>query len=331
ALSLQGETSLSTSFACDCQVGDAPLRGYFWELGDLGTASTPTASATFVPGRYRVRLTVVDGNGLTAADSVEVAVTSSGLRPPECRVGLSPPAGPAPLTVSHRAVFGDDDGSVVASAIVFSDGAISTEPEPTRTYDRAGRYRTVLKVTDNSGLTCVDLVEVAAIGSTGQPPPGFLSAPRVTGQCGVAYQYSDLGRPLVSGSGPFQFELAPVAGGTVPEGMTVDPDTGAIRWMPSSRNAGANRVVLRAISADGVAEQLVDVNITCGDKAVLSAGCMCSQAGGASWIAVVAGMLALLARMRWTRWARARAGARARQAAPGSYSPALASRRRLPR
>src|SRR5262249_27468707 len=108
AQSLQGEASLSASFACDCQVGDAPLRGYFWELGDLGTASTPTASTTFLPGRYRVRLTVVDGNGLTATDSVEVAVTRSGLKPPECRVGLSPPAGPAPLTVVHRATFGDD-------------------------------------------------------------------------------------------------------------------------------------------------------------------------------------------------------------------------------
>jgi hypothetical protein len=300
ATTLAGDGSLSSSFACDCQVGDAPMRGFFWELGDLATAATSTVTQTFPPGRYRVRLTVVDGNGLTATDSVEVAVTKGLLQPPECRVGLSPPAGPAPLTVVHHATFGDQDGSVISTAMTFGDGTVGVQADVSRTYDAPGRYRAMLKVADDSGLTCVDLVEVAAIGSTGKPPPGFLSSPVISGTCGLAYQYSEVGRPLVSGSGPFQFSLAPVSGGALPEGMRVDPGTGAILWTPSSKNTGVNHVMLRATSADGTADQPLDITIACPEQQNLSLGCTCSQAGGASWIAVGAGLM-LLARLKRRR------------------------------
>jgi len=314
ASALTGDGSLSSSFSCDCKLGDAPLRGFFWELGDVATATASTVTQSFTPGRYRVRLTVLDGNGLTATDSVEVNVRRGGLEPPECRMALSPPAGPAPLTVTHHATFGDSDGSVVSKTLTFSDGSTGVLADLTRTYDQPGRYRTVLKVTDDSGLTCVDVVQVAAIGAAGKPPPGFLSSPALSGSCGTAYQYSDQGRPLVSGTGTIQFSLVPVAGGAVPDGMKVDATSGAILWTPSSKNAGLNQVVLRATSADGVADQPLDITIACADQQNLSLGCTCSEAGGASWIAVGLGLV-LLARLR-----RARA-----------YSPTLARRRRLPR
>ncbi|HVE84007.1 MAG TPA: PKD domain-containing protein, partial [Myxococcales bacterium] len=307
ASSTLGDGSLTATFGCDCQIGDAPLRGYLWELGDLGVATTSGPSATFPPGRYHVRLTVLDGNGLTATDSVEVTVTKGGLQPPHCRIGLSPPAGPAPLAVQHRATFGDDDGTVITSAFTFSDGATAAEAEPARTYAQPGRYRTTLKVADDNGLTCEDQVQVAVIGAGGQPPPGFVSAGAATASCGVPYQYSEMGRPLVSGAGPFQFDLVPVPGLALPAGMSVDSNTGAINWTPSSRNAGVSRVVLRATSPDGVAEQPLDITVTCAETTTTSVGCTCSQAGGASWIALVAG-LALLARARRRQWRRGRAG-----------------------
>ncbi|HEY8210092.1 MAG TPA: hypothetical protein VIG99_21550, partial [Myxococcaceae bacterium] len=79
-----------------------------------------------------------------------------------------------------------------------------------------------------------------------------------------------------------------------------DPDTGAILWTPSSRNTGVNHVVLRATSADGTADQPLDITIACPEQQNLSLGCTCSQAGGASWIAVGAGLM-LLARLKRRR------------------------------
>src|SRR6185436_9658326 len=69
ASATSGNNSLAVNFSCNCQPGSAPIVAYVWDFG--GVTSTESApSIVFAPGRYRVRLTVIDGNGLTATDSV---------------------------------------------------------------------------------------------------------------------------------------------------------------------------------------------------------------------------------------------------------------------
>jgi PKD repeat protein len=309
---LSGDGTAEVAFSCDCRPGDGALAAYAWELGDQGRSFDPAVTATFPPGRHRVRLTVVDRNGLTGHDSVEVVVARSGSQPPRCRLGLKPPAGPAPLTVEHRASYGGQEGPIVSAVLAFADGSTAPGAEVTRTYDAPGRYPVTLRVQDEQGLTCADPVWVTVTGQGGAVPPRIISLATPVATCGVPYLYSAAGTPEAVGQGPFTWELVPV-GGALPEGMGLDAATGEITWTPSSRSVGTQRVALRVISPAGADQQDLAIEVQCGERPLLNAGCACGTTSGMSM--ALAGLLLLALRA-----ARLRSG-------PGSARSAAAARR----
>ncbi|HVE84331.1 MAG TPA: PKD domain-containing protein, partial [Myxococcales bacterium] len=307
ASAVTGTDSLDVQLSCNCQPGDAAITGTYWDFGDGAGASAATAAHTFLPGRYRVRMAVVDGSGLVATDSVEVVVNRGSEQPPQCRLFLRSPAGAAPLTVRYRPTFGDPDGTVATAVMTFSDGTTSSLTDVSRTYADPGRYPAQLEVTDDSGLRCRDRAEATALNASAQPPPSFLSAPPSSATCGVEWKYAD---PGVAAEGARTFTLSGFGGGNVPSGMTVDAATGTVTWLPSSNTAGTQRVVLRVETAAGTADQVIQVDVACGPPQTLGTGCGGCSAGAtaaAGWISVVLCMW-LMARRR--RLARARARAR---------------------
>jgi PKD repeat protein len=71
----EGEGSLTVRFSCDCREGTAPIEAYLWDFGDMSVSTAFEVEHGFLVGRYRVRLTVVDQNGLSGSDCVEIVVT----------------------------------------------------------------------------------------------------------------------------------------------------------------------------------------------------------------------------------------------------------------
>lgn len=142
--------------------------------------------------------------------------------------------------------------------------------------------------------------------------PSFLSSAAAQATCGLPYRYSETGVPVVSGDGPFIFGLVPLPGGGLPEGMTVNPDTGEISWTPARGQAGSHQFVLEVWGPGGGATQTIAITVECQPRE-LNVGCGCGGAGGIA-PEMAAGWLLLLAL--------ARRRARGRGTAPATSRPA---------
>lgn len=146
--------------------------------------------------------------------------------------------------------------------------------------------------------------------------PSFLSSAATQATCGLPYRYSETGVPVVSGDSPFIFGLVPLPGGGLPEGMTVNPDTGEISWTPTRDQAGTHELVLEVWGPGGGAAQTIAITVECQVRE-LNVGCGCGGAGGLA-PAMAAGWLLLLAL--------ARRRARGRGTAPRATSRPARSR-----
>lgn len=222
---------LDVDFSCDCGAGDAAIVHHVWELAPDVRILGSTARHTFSPGRYRVRLTVVDAAGLTATDELEIAAATPERQPPTCVGWAAPSQGVAPFSTTLRSVYAQPVGSIVSADWVFADGTRSAGPDVTRVFQEPGTESIQLRVVDDAGLTCFTTVSVAALESATPPraPPILLVAPNVQVACAV----SEAAEPAVtSGEGPFEYTLEAEEGSVVPEGLAVDASTGAVTWYP---------------------------------------------------------------------------------------------------
>ena len=160
---------INASFKDSTTLGDAPIRTWSWDFGDLSIPSglkNPSHLYEFI-GRYSVILTVKDTNGCKGAfERREIAVVEkpqarfsavnrSDCKPPLNTVFTGNSLGKAPLTYSWT----------------FGDGGTSTAKSPTHTYTAIGSFDVRLIVTDGNG--CKDTLAVAKYVTIGQTKADF--------------------------------------------------------------------------------------------------------------------------------------------------------------
>ena len=93
--------------------------------------------------------------------AVAASFPTPGSQAPVARISASALTGTAPLTVAFSGTGSTDaDGSVVAWDWAFGDGSSATGASASKTFSSAGTYSTVLRVTDNSGLSASTSVTV---------------------------------------------------------------------------------------------------------------------------------------------------------------------------
>ncbi|HYN76444.1 MAG TPA: PKD domain-containing protein, partial [Lamprocystis sp. (in: g-proteobacteria)] len=132
--------------------------------GSTGSWSISKSRPSPVPCRVRA----VQANGQTAERTVSNAPTSCS---PKAPVNAAPTAksngpysGTAGTAISFSSAGSTDlDGSIVAYAWTFGDGATATTANPTHAYAAAGTYTVSLTVTDNLGKTSALSSTTAAI------------------------------------------------------------------------------------------------------------------------------------------------------------------------
>jgi PKD repeat protein len=153
---------------------DGTIVAHAWNFGDGATASGATASHTYAAsGTYTVTLTVTDDDGLTDTETMALTVTQ-------------PPI--AVLTVSCAQVVctfngstsWDPDGTIVAHAWNFGDGATASGATAMHTYAASGTYTVTLTVTDDDGLTDTETMALAV--TTTQSHVGDLDGTSTQGQ-----------------------------------------------------------------------------------------------------------------------------------------------------
>lgn len=131
-------------------------------------------------------------------------------------------------------------------------------------------------------------------------PPRFESAPGTTANCALPYRYSAAGVPVVSGGAPLTFSVSTLVGSTLPTGLTVEPTSGQLSWVPTAADRGRQPVILRVDSPYGYDEQSFVIDVACGESTGVKLGCGCDAAPGA--LAALA-VLALVAHARRRRTA----------------------------
>jgi arylsulfatase A-like enzyme len=90
---------------------------------------------------------------------------------------------------------------------------------------------------------------LATLRGEGQTPLEFTSTPNTSATAGQAYTY----QPAVSGAGPIAWSLA-----TSPAGMTIEGDTGALSWTPTS----PGDVDVSLVASNGFGSATQDFTIT---------------------------------------------------------------------
>ncbi|HEY3353408.1 MAG TPA: PKD domain-containing protein [Polyangia bacterium] len=152
---------------------DGTIVGYAWSFGD-GSApgSGRTVSHAYAAsGVYTVTLTVTDNRGATGTDTAAVVVGggTTNQRPTAAAGGPYTAAAGQALQVSGAGSH-DPDGTIVAYAWDFGDGATGTGGTASHTYAAAGTYLLKLTVTDNGGATADDATLVSVTAATNQAP-----------------------------------------------------------------------------------------------------------------------------------------------------------------
>jgi Secretion system C-terminal sorting domain/PKD domain len=163
---------------------DGSIVSYTWSkvagptqftIANTNTVTTPVTA--LVPGTYKFRLEVKDNLGLTAADTVDVIVTNP---PPVNQLPVAKAGNDQTITLPVNTVTldgsasSDADGTItnynwskIAGPVFFnvtSTGSAIT----TVTSLAQGTYSFQLTVTDNSGATAKDTVNIVVLAA---PPP----------------------------------------------------------------------------------------------------------------------------------------------------------------
>ena len=173
--------------------GDA-LRLVSATAGRLGTTAVrPDGSVRYSPARDaygsdRFSYTVADARGLTATQSVTVAIAAVN-DPPAVTATVSASSGTAPLDVTFEAIGTDVDGDPLTYTWSFGDGLAGTGPRPAHTYAGAGAFNATVVVSDGVATS------LASLGLSVAPAP----APAPAGRPG-AYVVDTVAGTGVAGS-----------------------------------------------------------------------------------------------------------------------------------
>jgi PKD repeat protein len=210
---------------------------YLWRQleGPVVTLDAPTAVATsFVAPdtaglasvMLRFELLVRDGAGAESTDAVHVRVLADADAP----VFVSVPSEVA--TVGLPYAYDEDNQVTVAGLGPITYGAL----EAPQGFSIDPATGVVSWTPAQPGAVELTLTADNALGRGQQmfvvqafEAPRITSTPEDTYSIGVPYQYDADGRPEAAGSAPIGWKLL-----DGPESMEIDPQTGAIAWLPSS-------------------------------------------------------------------------------------------------
>ena len=183
ASTIKGQAPLAVTFDPRDSTDDVGIASYDWDFGDgttqQTTSGTPVSKSYATPGSYPVTLTVADGAGHTARQSLSITVDAVP-KPPVAAFTASVSSGIAPLSVTFDPASSSDDGKITGYAWDFGDGTTKSEPTNvavSRTYITSGTFTVRLTVTDNSGLTSSKSVTVSVFPRPVPPVAAFTATP----------------------------------------------------------------------------------------------------------------------------------------------------------
>ena len=277
-----GETVTLTATASDA---DGTVQNIVWQLGQTVLGTGATIQAALPDGANDVRVTATDNSGLSASDTVRITVAAPA-RAPTVNAGpdrIIPDSNGVPgESVALTATASDPDGTIASYA--WRNG--TTQLGTGATIQAAlpdGTNEVTVTVTDNSGLTATDSVQIT-IGATQAPTVTAgedRTVPDTNGQPGEVVTLTATANDADGSIQSYTWRLGETSLGTgasiqatLPDGIsditvTVTDNTGptasdAVRITVATAaapvaNAGADRVIA---DTDGTAGELVALSGT---------------------------------------------------------------------
>jgi hypothetical protein len=224
--------------------------------------------------------------GSAIVPAVQVAVQDSG--------GNLVPGSSAVITL---ALTNNPTGAAMLTGGAGLAATSGTATFPVASVDLPGmRYALIAS---SPGLTSATSALFDVGTATGDQPLVIVSAPpspQTALKCGEPFVYA----PTISGPGPATWTMAGVDGAPIPSGLTIDPVTGKVTWLPHSIDVGHVSVLVQVSRGMATATQRLDLSVTCNGGLALEVGFGCGEAGdGFAWALVAwAAALALRSRQR---------------------------------
>jgi PKD repeat protein len=128
---------------------DGSISSYSWQIEGTAYDGQQVAHRFSQPGRFEAVLTVVDNNSAQQRDVVVVTVNDS----PVARIAPLARLEPGQEVVLDGSASTDRDGTIIAYEWDFGDGSQGSGRQIKHRYSASGRYRAVLTVRDNSGVS----------------------------------------------------------------------------------------------------------------------------------------------------------------------------------
>ena len=163
-----GPSPLAVAFTGSSSVdNDGTIATYAWDFGDGSSSNQADPSHTYTtPGNYGAKLTVTDDNGATDSATVQIAVGRPANIAPTAVAGATPSQRKVGQSFAFSSAgSGDTDGSIIAYAWDFGDGATSTAANPSHSYSTPSTYTASLTVYDDRGGSDTDTVDVVVVSN----------------------------------------------------------------------------------------------------------------------------------------------------------------------
>jgi PKD repeat protein len=143
-------TYLDVAFTDASTDSDGTVVAWAWTFGDGGSSTLQSPSHSYATvDTFTVMLTVTDDDGATDSVTHTVTTTEAPNQAPTAEFSSSVTY----LDVAFSDLSADTDGTVVAWAWTFGDGATSTLQSPSHSYATVDTFTVTLTVTDDDGAT----------------------------------------------------------------------------------------------------------------------------------------------------------------------------------
>ncbi|WP_422925495.1 putative Ig domain-containing protein [Singulisphaera sp. PoT] len=206
---------------------------------------TPTNAAL---GDHGVSVVVSDGRGGSTTQSFTLIVTADKTNGAPAIVSTPPTAlVPDGRTFDYALRAIDPDGDPVQWSLDSSPHGVSIDPAFgtlvwTPDESQRGPQTIVVRVTDPSGASGTQTIQLLV--ECADAPPSIVSTPSTDAGTATPYFYGVRAVDPENDKLTYSLDQAPA-------GMTIDPDTGLIRWTPIAAQVGAQQVSVKVTDGFG--------------------------------------------------------------------------------
>ena len=190
-----GEAALGVKFIASASDPDGDTLSYSWDFGDGDTTGNSSNEAHVYQkaGTFTAKVTVFDGKGGSASDSVQITVREAAQnKPPTVSLSATPTSGEAALGVKFIASASDPDGDTLSYSWDFGDGDTTGDSSnESHVYQKAGTFTAKVTVFDDKGSSASDSVQITVReAARNQPPTVSLSATPTSGEAALSVEFS---------------------------------------------------------------------------------------------------------------------------------------------